>query len=77
MTHRDRVCGYALGSIHITGWPGATRASLLAQISMTVPAVPAGIELNSFITSIRQTVSPDSTAVPTSTNGGAPGVDAR
>ena len=42
-----------------------------------MPETPAGTEFIIFITSMMQTIVSDSTRVPTSTNGGEPGLGDR
>src|SRR6185312_11283011 len=60
-----------------SGCPNSTASAFSTWTSAIVPTTPAGTEFIIFITSITHTIVSRSIRVPTSTNGGAPGLGAR
>ena len=69
-----RYLGY---SIMNSGWPYSTAWPFSLRILVTVPDLSASISLRIFMASMMQIVSPSLTALPTSTNDLAPGLDER
>jgi len=67
----------AEGAMRNKTWSYSTILPFSARIRAILPATPAETVLNSFITSIRHSVSSAPTSLPTSTKGGAPGCGAR
>src|SRR5262249_15663831 len=65
------------GAMKINGWSNSTRPPFSATVLTTSRWTAARIELKSFITSIRHTVSSACTRCPSSTKGFSPGACAR
>ena len=55
------------------GWPNSTAWPVLTRHSAIVPAIPAGISVNTFIASMMQTVVSAQTVEPGATNAGESG----
>src|SRR5581483_1513090 len=70
-------CPLQAGTMLSSGVPHSTLSPLPTWMALTVPAMSACTGVMSFITSMMHSCWPATTAVPTSTKGGAPGSGAR